>query len=90
MNDGEITFGFALVFYFNIATSLNPFLSSGLDDTKFDSNTLVTLPNVNPQGFWEASMDTVTVNDLDMGLIDRTAILDTGRYQIRFHLLVPS
>jgi len=49
-----------------------------LDNTKFDSQTLVTVPNVNPDGFWEADLDAVTVNGNDTGLTGRTAILDTG------------
>jgi len=50
----------------------------GLDSSKFVSNTLVTLPNVNPLGFWEASLDSVSVNGMDLGLNKRTTILDTG------------
>jgi len=49
-----------------------------LDDSKFDSSTLVTVPNVNSQGFWEASLDSVSVNGTDLGLDGRTTILDTG------------
>ncbi|CAL1716788.1 unnamed protein product [Somion occarium] len=49
----------------------------GLDQTKFDANTLVTFDNVNKQGFWEGAM-TVSVNGQDLGLKGRTAILDTG------------
>jgi hypothetical protein len=49
-----------------------------LDTSKFDSNTLITLDNVNQQGFWEANMDAVTVDGQDVGLQGRTAILDTG------------
>lgn len=52
--------------------------SSGLDPTKFDSSTLVTIPNVNTQGFWEGNLDAVTVNGASVGLDGRTAILDTG------------
>ncbi|KAH9057800.1 acid protease [Lactarius vividus] len=50
----------------------------GLDPSKFDQATLVALPNVNTQGFWEATMDAVTVDGNDLGLTGRTAILDTG------------
>ncbi|KAG6850695.1 hypothetical protein H0H93_009853 [Arthromyces matolae] len=50
----------------------------GLDTTKFDSTTLVTLDNVNTQGFWEGNLDAVTVDGTDSGLQGRTAILDTG------------
>lgn len=50
----------------------------GLDQTKFDPNTLVTFDNVNQQGFWEGAMASVTVNGQDVGLKGRTAILDTG------------
>jgi hypothetical protein len=49
-----------------------------LDTTKFDQATLVTLPNVNQQGFWEGALDAVTVDGQDTGLQGRTAILDTG------------
>ncbi|KAF9048515.1 aspartic peptidase A1 [Panaeolus papilionaceus] len=50
----------------------------GLDTTKFDQNTLVTLPNVNPDGFWEAALDASSVDGTDTGLKGRTTILDTG------------
>jgi len=49
----------------------------GLDQTKFDPNTLVTFDNVNTQGFWEGAMS-VSSNGQDLGLQGRTAILDTG------------
>jgi len=50
----------------------------GLDNTKFDAQTLVNLDNVSQQGFWEAGMDAVSVDGTDLGLKGRTAILDTG------------
>ncbi|KAF8969251.1 aspartic peptidase A1 [Flammula alnicola] len=49
-----------------------------LDTTKFNAQTLVTVPNVNTQGFWEGALDAVTVDGTDTGLTGRTAILDTG------------
>jgi len=49
-----------------------------VDPTKFDASTLVTVPNVNTQGFWEAALDAATVNGVDTGLTGRTTILDTG------------
>ncbi|EJU04655.1 acid protease [Dacryopinax primogenitus] len=49
-----------------------------VDPAKFQANTLVTLPNVNKQGFWEAAMDAVSVNGVSAALAGRTAILDTG------------
>ena len=49
----------------------------GLDQSKFDPNTLVTIDNVNQQGFWEAPF-TASVQGQDLGLKGRTAILDTG------------
>jgi hypothetical protein len=52
--------------------------SSGLDSTKFEANTLVNLPNVNTEGFWESNLDGVSVNGTDLGLTGRTTILDTG------------
>ncbi|KAI0787881.1 acid protease [Fomes fomentarius] len=50
----------------------------GLDETKFDPNTLVTFDNVANNGFWEGTMDAVTADGQDLGLQGRTAILDTG------------
>ena len=50
----------------------------GLDATKFVASSLVTIPNVNTQGFWEGAMDAIAVNGADTGLTGRTAILDTG------------
>ena len=49
----------------------------GLDQSKFDPNTLVSFANVNKQGFWEGDL-TASVNGQDLGLQGRTAILDTG------------
>lgn len=49
-----------------------------LDTTKFDQQTLTTIPNVNTQGFWEGALDAVTADGQDLGLQGRTAILDTG------------
>jgi len=50
----------------------------GLDSTKFDANTLTTLPVVSTEGFWETNVDSFSVNGQDAGLSGRTAILDTG------------
>jgi hypothetical protein len=50
----------------------------GLDTSKFDQKTLVTLQNVNKNGFWEGGVDAVSVDGTDLGLKGRTAILDTG------------
>jgi hypothetical protein len=50
----------------------------GLDSSKFDANTLVTIPNVSKLGFWEGAMDAITVDGQDSGMTGRTAILDTG------------
>ena len=49
----------------------------GLDQSKFDPKTLVTISNINQQGYWEAGF-TVSVNGKDLGLEGRTGILDTG------------
>jgi hypothetical protein len=49
-----------------------------LDGSKFDAQSLVTLPNVNQKGFWEGSIDAVSINGQDLGFKGRTAILDTG------------
>jgi hypothetical protein len=50
----------------------------GLDNTKFDPKTLVKVPNVSTQGFWEANLNSASVNGVDTGLTGRTTILDTG------------
>ncbi|KAH9989029.1 aspartic peptidase domain-containing protein [Russula vinacea] len=52
--------------------------SGALDSSKFDQKTLVTINNVNQEGFWEAPVDSVAMNGVDLGLNNRTAILDTG------------
>lgn len=49
-----------------------------LDTAKFASNTLITLSNVNQQGFWEANLDDAAVANQSLGLQGRSAILDTG------------
>jgi hypothetical protein len=58
----------------------------GLDTSKFDQNTLITIPNINPLGFWEAQMDKVSLNGQDLNVVGRSAILDTGTTL----LIVPS
>lgn len=57
--DGEVTFGFVLLsIELLIGHSSNIFTNDrGLDESKFDPATLVTLDNVSPDGFWEADMD---------------------------------
>ncbi|EPT01339.1 hypothetical protein FOMPIDRAFT_1023268 [Fomitopsis schrenkii] len=50
----------------------------GLDASKFDASTLVTVDNVSEDGFWEAAMDGVSADGQDLGLQGRSAILDTG------------
>ncbi|EJD49755.1 acid protease [Auricularia subglabra TFB-10046 SS5] len=50
----------------------------GLDDTKFDPQTLVAGDNINQDGFWELPVDGISVDGGDLGLNGRTAILDTG------------
>ena len=49
----------------------------GLDESKFDPSTLVTFPNVSPNGFWEGGIS-ISIDGKDLGLQGRTAILDTG------------
>jgi hypothetical protein len=59
-------------------------LCSGLDESKFDPTTKVTLDNFVNQsdpgqlGLWIANMDGVSVNDQDLDFQGRTAIFDTG------------
>jgi len=50
----------------------------GLDSSKFDQNTLVTINNVNQLGFWEAPMGAVTMNGQQLAVASNAAILDTG------------
>ena len=49
----------------------------GIDETKIDTSTVVTITNVNANGFWEVPF-TASVGGKDLGLTGRTAILDTG------------
>jgi hypothetical protein len=48
-----------------------------LNPEKFVADSLITVPNVNPNGFWEAPF-TASVAGQNLGLQGRTAILDTG------------
>jgi Eukaryotic aspartyl protease len=48
-----------------------------IDKSIINPATLVNIPNVNPNGFWEGQMDAITVNGGDTGLTGKTAILDT-------------
>jgi len=50
----------------------------GLDPSKFDPKTLVTVPNVDLKGFWTAAIGDITVGGKSLDLQGRTAILDTG------------
>ncbi|KII89765.1 hypothetical protein PLICRDRAFT_138047 [Plicaturopsis crispa FD-325 SS-3] len=49
-----------------------------LDDSAYDASSLVTVKNVNNDGFWEAAVGGVKVDDKDFGWSNKTAILDTG------------
>jgi hypothetical protein len=57
-----------------------------MNPAKFDPKTVVTLPNVDTVGFWEAEIDDVKLNGKGMGWRNRTAILDTGT--VNFFLLI--
>ncbi|KAA1473450.1 acid protease [Dentipellis sp. KUC8613] len=52
----------------------------GLDPTKFNPKTLVTVPNVSRLGLWEAPIDSVTANGRTITFAGgaRTALMDTG------------
>lgn len=50
----------------------------GQDPSKFDQNTVVTMDNVNRNGFWEANMGAVTMNGQQLKVASNTSILDTG------------
>lgn len=54
-----------------------------MNPAKYDPQTLVTVPNVNPLGFWEATIGGVKVNGKDMGWKNRSAIMDTGTVSTR-------
>ncbi|KAF8753466.1 Acid protease [Rhizoctonia solani] len=60
----------------------------GIDETKIDAATTTTMPNVNPNGFWEVPF-TAAVGGKDIGLTGRTAILDTGTSLIIAPLPMP-
>ncbi|PFH53094.1 hypothetical protein AMATHDRAFT_45724 [Amanita thiersii Skay4041] len=50
----------------------------GMDPSKYNANTLITVKNKSRLGFWEAAIDSISVNGVNMGWSNRTAILDTG------------
>ncbi|KAJ1033039.1 hypothetical protein NDA16_000318 [Ustilago loliicola] len=49
----------------------------GVDPAKYTGN-ITEIDNVSSKGFWEASIDAITVDGTDLDLPGRTAILDTG------------
>ncbi|KAJ7510366.1 acid protease [Mycena galericulata] len=49
----------------------------GLDDTRFDSSTLVTL-NATSDAFWIGHLGGVTVNGVTVPITNRTTLMDTG------------
>ncbi|KAJ6468432.1 acid protease [Mycena sanguinolenta] len=51
----------------------------GLDDTKFDPTTLVTMNNTDPNGFWKAPLEGISVNGVDVsGIASTDGLMDTG------------
>ncbi|TFY51245.1 hypothetical protein EVG20_g11091 [Dentipellis fragilis] len=53
---------------------------SGLDTTKFDPKTLVSIPNVSRLGLWEAAVDVVTINGKALAFTGgaHTTVMDIG------------
>ncbi|KAJ6631027.1 aspartic peptidase domain-containing protein [Mycena sp. CBHHK59/15] len=49
----------------------------GLDESKFDTSSLVTL-NATNSAFWVINMETVTVNGKEISIAGKTALMDTG------------
>ncbi|KAJ7722756.1 aspartic peptidase domain-containing protein [Mycena maculata] len=74
VNDGEITFGSVFT---TLITEHTSYLDSGLDESRFNHGTLVTV-NSTDTGFWVAELGAVTVDGVDLRLTNRTALLDTG------------
>ncbi|KAF8207165.1 aspartic peptidase A1 [Mycena galopus ATCC 62051] len=51
----------------------------GLDSSRFDPTTLVTVNNTDGDGFWQATLDGVSVNGADVnGIVTTIAVMDTG------------
>ncbi|SJL00037.1 uncharacterized protein ARMOST_03349 [Armillaria ostoyae] len=50
----------------------------GMNLSKFQPNTAVTVKNENNRGFWEVPLDDIRVNGESLGLLNRSAVLDTG------------
>lgn len=73
-------------------------LSDGLDDgeitigamdpAKYVASSVVTVKNVNTQGYWEGAVDAFKMNGKDLNMTNRTAILDTGTVR-RIHYNMP-
>jgi len=57
-----------------------------LNPAKYMQETLVTVKNSNPFGFWEVPLDDVQVGNKSMGWSDRTAVLDTGTVSLILRL----
>lgn len=50
----------------------------GMDSSKYDAASLVTLKNISPLGYWEADVGGFKVNGKDMKWSNKSAIFDTG------------
>lgn len=50
----------------------------GMNLSKFQPDTAVTVKNENNRGFWEVPLDDIMVNGESLGLLNRSAVLDTG------------
>jgi hypothetical protein len=69
----------------------------GMDITKYDPATLITIPNVSKIGFWEGRIDSFKINGVSAHLRNRTGIFDTGTTNIlapehdakRIHRAIP-
>ena len=69
----------------------------GMDITKYNPATLITIPNVSKIGFWEGRVDSFEINGVNMNFHNRTSIFDTGTTYIlapeqdarRIHRAIP-
>ena len=53
-----------------------------MDPARYDAKTLTTVKNKSGLGFWEAPLDAIHVNGVDLGWSNRTLILDTGTVSV--------
>lgn len=61
-----------------------------MDPSKYDPLSVVSMRNLNSDGYWQVAMQDVHVDEGALGLKDRTGIVDTGTVRMAFVVVLLS